>query len=78
MLMVFVADDTPKLLARVISIQMIREAGARELMDSLTACNPKASTERVGLGMNIMDPRIGTRFPESLKQALEKLVADWK
>jgi len=78
MLMAFVADDTRNLLARVVAAEMIREAGARELMDSITAYVPKASTERVGLGMNIMDPRIGTRFPESLKQALEKLVADWK
>ena len=78
MLMAFVADDTRNILARVIAAEMIREAGAKELMDSITAYIPKASTEEVGLGMNIMDPRIGTRFPDSLKQALEKLVADWK
>jgi len=78
MLMAFVVDDTRDLLARVMAVQMIREVVARELMDSITAYIPKASTEPVNLGMDIMDPRIGTRFPESLKDALEKLVADWK
>ena len=63
---------------RVIVVQMIREVAAKELMDSITTYIPKASTERVNLGMGIMDPRIGTRFPESLKDALEELVADWK
>jgi hypothetical protein len=78
MLMAFVVDDTRDLLARVIAVQMIQEVVARELMDSLAAYIPRASTETVGLGMNIMDPRIGTRFPESLKDALAKLIADWK
>jgi hypothetical protein len=26
----------------------------------------------------IIDPRIGTRFPNSLKEALEELAAEWK
>jgi hypothetical protein len=78
MLMAFVVDDTRDLLPRVIAVQMIREVVAKELMDSITAYIPKASTEIVDLGMDIMDPRIGTRFPQSLKDALEKLVADWK
>jgi hypothetical protein len=77
-LMAFVADDSRNILARVIAVQMIREAGARELKDQITAYIPKAPTTEVGLGLNIMDPRIGTKFPDSLKQALQELVAEWK
>jgi hypothetical protein len=77
-LMAFVADDSRNLLARVVAVQMMRESGARELKDQITAYIPKASSAEVGLGMNIMDPRIGTTFPESLKGALQELVTEWK
>jgi hypothetical protein len=77
-LMAFVADDSRNMLARVVAVQMIREAGARELKDQITAYLPKSPLTEVGLGINIMDPRIGTKFPESLKDALEELLAEWK
>jgi hypothetical protein len=38
---------------------------------TITAYLPKAPTTRVGLGIEIMDPRIGTPFPENVKTALE-------
>lgn len=78
MLMSFVTDDSRNILARVIAVQMIREAGARDLKDQIATYVPKASDEEVNLGIEIMDPRIGTRFPASLKDALQKLIAEWK
>jgi hypothetical protein len=78
MLMAFVTDDSRNLLARVFAVLMIREAGATELKDQVRAYIPNASAAGVGLGMNIMDPRIGTNFPGSLKEALQKLVDEWK
>jgi hypothetical protein len=48
------------------------------LKDRIVAYLPDAPSEETGLGMNIMDPRIGTVFPGSLKEALTELVADWK
>jgi hypothetical protein len=78
MLMSFVTDDSRNILARVVAVQMIRETGARELKDQLVAYAPKAPSTEVGLGIAIMDPRIGTRFPSSLKSALEELIAEWK
>ena len=77
-LMSFIADDSRAMLARVFAVQMLREVGARELKNEITAYIPKAPTTRVGLGIEIMDPRIGTPFPESVKLALEALVAEWK
>ena len=77
-LMAFVTDDSRDRLARVFAVLMLREAGARELKDEIIAYIPKAPPAEVGLGLNIMDPRIGTAFPGSLKGALEALVAEWK
>ena len=77
-LIAFVSDDSRNLLARVFAVQMLREVEARELKDQITAYIPKAPATRVGLGFEIMDPRIGTFFPDSLKGALEGLLAEWK
>jgi len=77
-LMAFVTDDSRDPLARVFAVLTIREAGARELKEQIATYIPKASTAQVGLGLDIMDPRIGTRFPHSLKEALEQLAAEWK
>jgi hypothetical protein len=46
--------------------------------EQIAAYIPKAPATRVGLGFEIMDPRIGTVFPGSLKGALEALLAQWK
>jgi hypothetical protein len=78
MLMSFVTDDSRNTPARVVAVQMIREAGARELNEQIVAYAPKASSVEVGLGIAIMDPRIGTQFPSRLKAALEKVIAEWK
>jgi hypothetical protein len=78
MLMNFVTDDTRDALARVVAVAMIRETNGRELKDQLAAYAPKASVQEVGLVANIMDPRVGTRFPENLKKAIEELLTSWK
>ena len=36
------------------------------------------STDACGFALNIMDPRMGTRFPESPKQALDELLEAWQ
>ena len=77
-LMAFIADDSRAMLARVFAVLMLREVGARELKNEITAYIPKAPTTGVGLGIEIMDPRIGTPFPGNVKVALEALVAEWK
>ena len=77
LLMAFVSDDSRAPVARVVAVQMMREAGAKELKDQLAAYVPKAPTGEVGLGIAIMDSRIGTNFPSSLKEAVERLVKEW-
>lgn len=77
-LMAFVTDETRAPVARVMAVQMIKEAGLRELKEQIAAYLPKASSAEVGLGIAIMDPRIGTRFPDSVKAALQELLAEWK
>jgi hypothetical protein len=78
LLMNFVMDRTKNPLARVIAVRMIREVNARDLKDRIVAYLPDASSEETGLGMNIMDPRVGTVFPGSVKEALTQLIAEWK
>ena len=76
LLMAFVVDPKKNLLARVIAVQMIEEVKATELRERIASFSPNASTERVGLGISVMDPRVGTRT--SLKQAIEELLDHWK
>jgi len=78
MLMAFVTDDTRDLLARVFAVQMIREIDARELKAQIEEYLPKASQQPVGLGVRVTDSRIGTSFPDSLRDALNRLLAAWK
>jgi len=78
LLMTFVMDRMKDPVARVIAVRMIREVNARDLKDQVITYLPNASSEETGLGMNIMDPRVGTVFPSSVKEALTQLVAEWK
>jgi hypothetical protein len=78
MLAEFVADGTRDPLARVFAVEVIRELRAVDLKDRLIAYLPAASTDAVGLGAQISDSRIGTTFPHSLREALVRLLAEWK
>ena len=78
MLAEFVADDTRNPLARVCAVEMLRELKAVDVKDKLTAYLPGAPTAQVTMGASVSDSRIGTRFPSSVKSALERLLAEWK
>jgi hypothetical protein len=78
MLADFVADATRDPLARVVGVEVIRELRAVDLKDRLTAYLPSASTQAVGLGAQISDSRIGTIFPHNLREALGRLLEEWK
>jgi hypothetical protein len=71
-------DETRDPLARVFAVEAIRELHAVDLKNRLAAYLPKASTEPVNLGARVTDSRIGTRFPASLRNALDLLLADWQ
>jgi hypothetical protein len=74
----FVMDEERDPLARVFAVAMIRELRAVELKDRLAAYLPTASAQTVSLGAQVMDSRIGTLFPASVRHALERLMDEWK
>jgi hypothetical protein len=73
----FVMDKSRTSIARVFAVLMLRENNARELKDQVAAYLPQAPADETGLGMNIMDPRVGTSFPGSVKSALQELLTTW-
>jgi hypothetical protein len=74
-LMRFVEDDKASLTARIMAALMLKEIGAREMKQRLMDYAVNASEEEVGLGIALMDPRVGTNFPSTLKRAV-KLVGE--
>jgi len=77
-LLMFVMDEKKNPVARIVAVRMIRELNARELKDKLIAYFPDASIEPAGLEINIMDSRVGTVFPSSVRDALTQLLSEWK
>ncbi len=78
MLADFVTDETRNKLARVFAVEAIRELQAVDLKERLTTYLPSAPADQVGLGVRVSDSRVGTTFPESVRDALRRLLADWK
>jgi hypothetical protein len=69
-LMRFVEDNDATMPARVVAVLLLKEIGAHQMKARLQAYSSHASEEKTGLGIALMDPRIGTRFPSSLKEAV--------
>jgi hypothetical protein len=74
-LMRFVEDESVSLTARILATLLLKEIGAREMKQRLTDFAARASEEEAELGISVMDPRIGTNFPSTLKLAA-KLAAE--
>lgn len=73
-LLEFIRDDSRTPVARVMAVRMAQESGHAALLDQIRAYGPQASEEESHLPVgSIMDPRIGTAYPSSLKQAIEML-----
>jgi hypothetical protein len=70
-LMRFVEDEQGTLNARTLAAVLLADMGARQMKQRLQDYAPRASTEETGLGIKIMDQRIGTNFPHTLKDAVE-------
>jgi len=64
--------------AQVMAVWGLRRQDDRSVLPRLKELLPTASERETGFGGNIMDPRIGTRFPDSVKVALEKLIREWE
>ncbi len=74
-LMRFVEDKHGQLAARVFAVGLLKEIGAHEMKQRLLAFSASASEQEVGLGIDLMDPRVSTRFPSTLKGALKAAAA---
>jgi hypothetical protein len=64
--------------AKVMAVRGLRRLDARDYLARLEAFVPKAPTTEVGFGIRLMDPRVGTYFPRTVKIAVEELVKEWK
>jgi hypothetical protein len=63
--------------SRVMAVWGLQRLNAREYLPKLREFAKNAPTEETGFGGNIMDPRVGTRFPNSVRAACEQLIAEW-
>lgn len=63
--------------AKVMALWGLKRQNARQLTARLKAYQEVADTDRLGFGGNIMDPRVGTRFPTSVKAVVQELVTEW-
>lgn len=70
-LMRFVEDEKASLTARILAAGLLKEIGAREMKQRLLDYAVRASEEEAGLGIALMDPRIGTNFPATLREAVK-------
>jgi hypothetical protein len=63
--------------AKVMAVWALKHQNARDYLPKLKELQRKAPEDRVGFGGNLMDPRVGTHFPGSVKLAINDLVAEW-
>jgi hypothetical protein len=70
-LMRFVQDEHAEPTARAMAAMLLVETGAHGMKQRLLDYAPKADDAEAGLGIALMDPRIGTHFPRTLKQAVQ-------
>jgi hypothetical protein len=63
--------------SRVMAAWGLKRLDAREYLPKLRDFAKIAPDKEAGFGGNIMDPRVGTHFPRSVKAACEELLAEW-
>src|SRR5262245_49130573 len=63
--------------AKVMAVWGIRRLNAKDRLPTLLEYVGKAPDEEAGFGGSIMDPRVGTHFPSSVKAAVEELAKEW-
>jgi hypothetical protein len=76
-LLEFIKGDNDRF-AQVLALWELDRLDAKECLPELKKIVSFASEEETGFGGNIMDPRIGTRFPSSVKSAMESLIKKWE
>ena len=64
--------------AKAMAVWGLRRLAAREAAPEMEKYMADGPEEKCGFALNIMDPRIGTKFPPSVKDALRELLEEWK
>jgi len=64
--------------AKVMCVWGLKRLNARGMISRLEAYLKTGTDQETGFGGNIMDPRVGTYFPESVKASIKELLEDWR
>ena len=64
--------------AKVMCVRGLKRLNAKEMIPRLEAFLKTGTDQETGFGGDIMDPRVGTYFPESVKDSIKELLNDWR
>ena len=64
--------------AKVMCVWGLKRLNAKEMISRLEAYLKTGADQETGFGGNIMDPRVGTNFPDSVKASIKELLHDWQ
>ena len=63
--------------AKVMSVWGLQRLNAKEMIPRLEEFVKSGIDQETGFGGSIMDPRIATMFPDSVKEAIKYLLSEW-
>ena len=64
--------------AKVMCVWGLKRLNAKAMIPRLEAFLKTGADQETGFGGDIMDPRVGTYFPESVKESIKELLNDWR
>lgn len=64
--------------AKVMCVRGLKRLNAKGMISRMEAFLKTGTDQETGFGGNIMDPRVGTYFPESVKASIKELLNDWR
>jgi len=77
-LLAFIQEKDRNAFAKVMAVWALRNMEATDAGPELMRILQTTEDQEAGFGGNIMDPRIGTRFPKSVHTAISEVLASWK
>jgi len=78
LLMKFIEGKNGVGFAKVMCVWGLRRLNAKGMIPRLEAFVKTGADQETGFGGDIMDPRVGTYFPESVKDSIKGLLEEWK
>jgi hypothetical protein len=64
--------------AKVMCVWGLKRLNAKGMISRLEAYLKTGADQETGFGGDIMDPRVGTYFPESVKGSIKELLDEWR